>query len=98
MQDYSTYIQYNENNSVKVSFGRVVKQYIVNHPLLKDRYLKYQSRLYTLSLVKKGIINIERVEDAVDFVKQMTKAGQTKSTNRIDDILTLTLIGYELLT
>ena len=98
MQDYSTHIQYNEDNSVKVPFGRVAEWYIANHPLLKDRRLKCQSRLYTSSLVKEGIINIERVEGAVDFVEWTTKAGQTKSTNRIDDILTLTPTGYELLT
>ena len=58
MQDYSTHIQYNEDNSVKVPFGRVAEWYIANHPLLKDRRLKCQSRLYTSSLVKEEIINI----------------------------------------
>ncbi len=65
---------------------------------VKNRYLKYQSRLYISSLVKEGIINIEKVEGVIDFVKWMIKAGQTKSINRIDDILTLTSIGYKLLT
>ncbi len=60
--------------------------------------MKCQSRLYTPSFVKEGIINIERVEDAVDFVKWKTKVGNTKSTNRIDDILTLTSKRHELFT
>ena len=75
---------------------RPLASLIVNHPLLKDRHLKYQSRLYISSFVKEGIINIERVEDVIDFVKWITKAGQTKSTNRIDDILSLIPIGYKL--
>ena len=98
MQDYSTHVQYNEDNSVRVPFGRTAEWYIANHPLLKDRRLKCQSRLYTPSFVKEGIINIERVEGAVDFVEWKTKVGNTKSTNRIDDILTLTSKGHELLT
>ncbi len=97
MQDYSTYIQYNEDNSVKVPFGRAAEWYIANHPLLKNRRLKCQSRQYTPGLVKKGIINVERVEGAVDFVEWTTKVGKTKSTNRVDDILTLTSEGHELL-
>ena len=97
MQDYSTYIQYNEDNSVKVPFGKAAEWYIANHPLLKNRRLKCQSRQYTLGLVKKEIINVEKVESVVDFVEWITKIGKTKSINRVDDILTLTLEGYELL-
>src|SRR6266540_3872139 len=97
MQDYSTYIQYNEDNFVKVPFGRAAEWYIANHPLLKNRCLKCQSRQYTPGLVKKGIINVERVEGAVDFVEWTTKVGKTKSTNRVDDILTLTSEGHKLL-
>jgi len=69
MQDYSIYVQYNEDNSVRVPFGRTAEWYIANHPLLKDRCLKCQNRLYILSFVKEGIINIERVKGAVDFVE-----------------------------
>ncbi|CAB4375444.1 unnamed protein product [Rhizophagus irregularis] len=43
MQDYSTHIQYNEDNSVNVPFGRAAEWYIANHSLLKDRRLKSQS-------------------------------------------------------
>src|SRR6266540_3247892 len=97
MQDYSTYIQYNEDNSVKMPFGRAAEWYITNHPLLKNRRLKCQSRQYTPGLVKKGIINVERVEGTMDFIEWTTKVGKTKSTNRVDDILTLTSEGHELL-
>ena len=99
MQDYSTHIQYNENvkNSVNVPFGRVAEWYLSNHPLLKDRRLKCQSRLYTSGLVKEGIVNLERVEGAIDYMEWTTKTGKTKSTNRIDDVLTLISEGYELL-
>lgn len=49
MQDYSTHIQYNDDieNSVSVPFGRATEWYLANHPLLKNRRLKYQSGLYT---------------------------------------------------
>jgi hypothetical protein len=99
MQDYSMNIQYNNNveNSVNVPFGRTSEWYLANHPILKDRRLKCLSRHYTSSLVKEGIINIERVEGAVDFAEWTTKTNETKSTNRIDDILTLTSKGHELL-
>ncbi len=53
---------------------------------------------YIPSFIKKEIINIERVKDAVDFVEWKTKVNNTKSTNRINDILTLTSKGHKLLT
>ncbi len=71
MQNYFIYIQYNKDNSVKVFFSKVAEQYIANHLLLKDRYLKYQSR----SLVKEEIINIEKIESVVDFMKWIIKAS-----------------------
>ena len=90
-------IQYNvEENSVNVPFGRVAEYYLKNHPLLKNIRLKCQSRKRTPELVKTGIISIERVEGAIDFVEWKTKIGQTKSTNRVDDILKLTEKGEEL--
>ena len=99
MQDYSMHIQYNVDaeNSVNVPFGQAAEWYLANHLLLKDRYLKCQSRLYTSNLVKEEIINIEKVEGAVDFAEWTTKTNKTKSTNRIDDILTLTSKGHDLL-
>ncbi len=59
MQDYSMNIQYNND----------IEWYLANHPLLKDRRLKCLSRLYTSNLVKEEIINVERVEGAVDFAE-----------------------------
>ena len=99
MQDYSMNIQYNNDieNSVNVPFGRTSEWYLANYPLLKDRRLKCLSRLYTSSLVKKEIINVERVEGAVDFAEWTTKTNEIKSTNRIDDVLILTSKGHELL-
>jgi len=47
-------------------------------------------------LVKAGIISVECVEGAIDFIEWKTKVGQTKSTNRIDDIIKLTKKGKEL--
>ena len=97
MQDYSTHIQYNEDNSVNVPFGRAAEWYIANHSLLKNRRLKSQSRWYTSEFVKEEYITLQRVEGAVDFMEWQTRAGKTKSTNRIDDIIVLTSKGNELL-
>ncbi|PKY50959.1 hypothetical protein RhiirA4_467742 [Rhizophagus irregularis] len=87
MQDYLSNIQYNNDteNSVNVPFGRISEWYLANHPLLKDRRLKCLSRLYTSGLVKEGIINVQRVEGAVDFAEWTTRTNEMKSTNRIRD-------------
>ncbi|GES96334.1 hypothetical protein GLOIN_2v1872702 [Rhizophagus clarus] len=69
MQDYSTYIQYNEDKSVKLPFGHIAEWYISNHSLLKNRCLKSQSRLYTSELVKEGYITIQRVKGAIDLIE-----------------------------
>ena len=99
MQDYSTHIQYNEDvkNSVNVPFGQAAEWYMSNHPLLKDRQLKCQSRLYTSGLVKEEIVNLKGVEGVIDYMEWTIKIGKTKSTNRINDVLTLTTKEYELL-
>ena len=91
------HIQYNEDDSVNVSFGRVAEWYIANHSLLKNRRLKSQSRWYTSELVKEEYITIQRVEGAVDFMEWQTRTGKTNSTNTIDDIIVLTSKGNELL-
>src|ERR1043165_9796137 len=96
MQDYSTHIQYNEDNSVNVPFRRAAEWYIANHSLLKNRRLKSQSRLYTSELVKEEYITIQRVEGVVDFMNGKLKL-EKQSTNRIDDIIVLTSKDYELL-
>ncbi|PKB97279.1 hypothetical protein RhiirA5_468619 [Rhizophagus irregularis] len=92
MEDF---IQYNNDNSVNVPFRRVAEWYIVNHPLLKNVRLKCQTRRETSGLIKSDIINVNRVEGAVDFIEWNTKKGDIKSTNRIDDIITLTSKGEE---
>ena len=95
--NFENFIQYNTaENSVNVSFGRAAEHYLKSHPLLKNIRLKSQSRKKTPELIKEGIISIKRVEGAVDFVEWKTKTGQTKSTNRIDDIIELTEKGEEL--
>src|ERR1044071_9263760 len=93
MENYEHLIQYNDDNSVNVPFGRVAEWYISNHPLLKNIHLKCQNRRRTTELIKADIISINRVEGAVDFIEWNTKKGDIKSTNRIDDIITLTPIG-----
>lgn len=95
--NFENFIQYNTaENSVNVAFGRPAEYYLKNHPLLKNIRLKSQSRKKTPELIKKEIISIERVEGAVDFMEWTTKTGQTKSTNRIDDIIKLTEKGEAL--
>ena len=59
-------------------------------------HLKNQSRQVTPKLVKAGILTIERVQGAVDYLAWKTKKGTVKSTNRIDDILVLTSLGRDL--
>ena len=94
--NFENFIQYNTaENSVNVPFGRVAEYYLKNHPLLRNIRLKSQSRKKTSILIKEGIILIERVEGAVDFIEWQTKTGQIKSTNRIDDIIKLTEKGEE---
>jgi hypothetical protein len=92
MEGFENLIQYNDDNSVNVPFGRVAEWYIINHPLLKNIRLKCQTRR---GLIKAGIINVSRVEGAVDFIEWNTKKGDTKSTNRIDDVIKLTSKGEE---
>src|SRR3954447_16940841 len=88
-------IQYNDDDTVNVPFGRVAEWYTSNHLLLKNIKLKSQSRKNTFELVKKNIITVSRVEGAVDYIEWSTKNENTKSTNRIDDIINLTPEGDE---
>ncbi len=59
--------------------------------------LKKSSRQITPALIKAGILTIERVQGAADYLEWTTKLGTKKSTNRIDDIVVLTPKGNELL-
>ena len=89
------FIQYNDDDTVNVPFGRAAEWYISNHSLLKNIRLKCQSRKKTSELVNENIITINRVEGAVDYIEWNTKKGSTKSTNRIDDVIKLTPEGNE---
>ncbi|PKK55634.1 hypothetical protein RhiirC2_722348, partial [Rhizophagus irregularis] len=88
-------IQYNDDDTVNLPFGRVAEWYITNHPLLKNIRLKCQTRRRTPELINEGFISLNRVEGAVDFIEWSTKKGHVKSTNRIDDIIKLTSKGEE---
>jgi len=70
---------------------------LANVPILENCRLKNQSRQVTPTLVKAGILTVERVQGAADYLEWTTSSGTTKSTNRIDDILVLTSKGSELL-
>ena len=90
-----TLIQYNDDETVNVPFGRVAEQYISKHPLLKNIRLKCQSRKKTPELINQNIITVGRVEGAIDYIEWKTNKGEIKSTNRIDDIVHLTPMGEE---
>jgi hypothetical protein len=91
MEGFENLIKYNDDNSVNVPFGRVAEWYIINHPLLKNIRLKCQMRRETAGLIKAGIINVSRVL----ILLNGTQKGDTKSTNRIDDIIKLTFKGSD---
>ncbi|CAB4478163.1 unnamed protein product [Rhizophagus irregularis] len=63
-----------------------------------ENFIEYNTAENSVNIpfIKEGIITIERVEGAVDFIEWRIKTGQTKSTNRIDDIVKLTEKGEEL--
>jgi hypothetical protein len=97
MESYEQQIKYNNDGSVNVPFGRAAEWYLANVPILENCRLKNQSRQITPSLVKTGILTVERVQGAADYLEWETKSGTKKSTNRIDDILVLTSEGNDLL-
>ena len=94
-ENFENLVQYNDDNTVNVPFGRIAEWYILNNPLLKDIRLKCQSQRRTPELVKENLIEVNRVGDTVDFIEWNTKKGNVKSTNRIDDIIKLTFEGKE---
>ncbi|UZO01004.1 uncharacterized protein OCT59_012113 [Rhizophagus irregularis] len=96
METYENQIKYNDDGSVNVPFGRAAEWYISNANLLKNYRLKNQSRQVTPKLVKAGILTVERVQGAIDYLAWKTKTGTVKSTNRIDDVLVLTSLGRDL--
>ncbi|KAF0524637.1 gephyrin: PROVISIONAL [Gigaspora margarita] len=94
MSTLENQIIFNEDNTVSVPFGRVAESYILHHPLLKNTRLKSQSRLKTPQLIKQELIALCHVEGAADFIEWEVD-GNKKSTNRIDDIIRLTVKGRE---
>ncbi|PKK60407.1 hypothetical protein RhiirC2_793359 [Rhizophagus irregularis] len=52
-----------------------------------ENFIEYNTAENSVNIpfVKGGIITIERVKGAVDFIEWQTKIGQTKSTNQIDE-------------
>ena len=82
MESLEDLVQYNEDNSVNIPFGRTAEWYIINHPLLKNIRLRCQTRRKTSELIKEGLISISRVEGAVDYIEWNTKNGDIKPTNR----------------
>lgn len=96
METYEDQIKYNNDGSVNVPFGRAAEWYLDNVHILKNCRLKKQSRQATLKLVSDGILTVERVQGAVDYLSWKTKNGMVKSTNRIDDCLVLTSLGRDL--
>jgi len=94
-ENFENLIQYNDDNTVNIPFGRVAEWYILNNPLLKDIRLKCQSRRRTSELVKENLISINRVGGTIDFIEWNTKKGNIKLINRIDDIIKLTPEGEE---
>ncbi|RHZ89429.1 hypothetical protein Glove_14g63 [Diversispora epigaea] len=95
MSTFESQIIYNSDNTVSIPFGRVAEWYLLKHPLLKDTRLKSQSRLKIPRLIKEEIIELDRVEDAVDFLEWEDASSKQKSTNRIDDIIKPTTKGQE---
>ena len=72
MESLEDLVQYNEDNSVNIPFGRTAEWYInniINHPLLKNICLRCQTQRKTSELIKKGLISISRVEGAVDYIE-----------------------------
>ena len=63
--------------------------------MLKNIRLKCQSRKKTPELIKQNIITVGRVEGAIDYIEWKTNKRETKSTNRIDDIVKLMPKGEE---
>ena len=97
MESYEEQVKYNNDGSVNVPFGRAAEWYLANIPILENCRLKNQSRQITPALIKAGILTIERVQEAADYLEWTTKLGTKKSTNHIDDIVVLTPKGNELL-
>ncbi|CAG8694776.1 2596_t:CDS:2, partial [Gigaspora rosea] len=86
-------IHIDDNNIIRLPFGRAVEQYLYSLPISCGTRYKVQSRKRVNDAVKLGFITVERVEGSVDYLCWKTEKGQNKSTNRLDDSLRLTESG-----
>ena len=77
---YENQIIYNNDNSVSVPFGCVAEWYILQHPLLQNTRLKSQSRVKTSKLIHEELIELYRIDGAVNFA-EWTACNKQKSTN-----------------
>ncbi|CAG8445328.1 26334_t:CDS:2 [Gigaspora rosea] len=75
MNSYSVHID--NNDTIRLPFGRAVEQYLYLLPISHNTRYKVQRRKRVNDAVKQGLI----------------KNGQCKSTNRLNDILLLTEDG-----
>ncbi|CAG8648358.1 11757_t:CDS:2 [Paraglomus brasilianum] len=82
-----------EQSVVSLPFGRAVEEYIYKHDLLKNIRLKKQSRTKVNKAINTGLVTLQRVEGAIDFIGWTTVKNEDKSTNRLDDTLRLTDAG-----
>ena len=79
-----------EQSVVSLPFGRAVEEYIYRHDLLKNIRLKKQSRTKVNKAINTGLVTLQRVEGAIDYIGWTTIKNEDKSTNRLDDTLRLT--------
>ncbi|RIB23534.1 hypothetical protein C2G38_2242639 [Gigaspora rosea] len=98
VQHLSPQYHVNDNGSINLPFGHAIEAYINTLPLLKNCKLRKQSRLCVNENIKSGLITIKRVEGAIDYLVWKTIQGQSKSTNRLDDIIELTDKGRKRVT
>src|SRR5262249_13308114 len=79
----------NEDSSVNAPLGRAVERWIYSLPVVSVVKLNCQSRKKLNEAVKEELISFERVPNAFDHLEWTTSRG-VKSTNRLDDIISLT--------
>ncbi|CAG8818405.1 30453_t:CDS:2 [Gigaspora margarita] len=68
-----------------------IERYLYSLPISRNFRYKVQSRKRVNEAVKQGLVIVERVEVSVDYLGWKTKKGESKSTNRLNDILRLTV-------
>ncbi|CAG8839480.1 1888_t:CDS:2, partial [Gigaspora margarita] len=83
-------IHFDDNNIIRLPFGRAVEQYLYSLPISHGTRYKVQSRKRVNDTIKLGFITVKRMKSSVDYLCWKTKKEQNKSTNRLDDSLRLT--------